>query len=171
MAPAEDVEVVRFYRVSRVPVMFGRWPTGERIPGGPYTALQFGVGAAVGGVMVSCWGFWARGNLLLSLVVLCAAVAGSTYLAGLARSVQGNPLSMGLGLWSVLVVARQGTCRGVAVRLVPPRRVCGQVAVDHRPPPAPRPAAGPDIAPPAAPVSPVPGVSAVQRLLAQTASR
>lgn len=77
-------EIARFYtRSRRFPKMIGRMNDGSRIPGGPYTLTQVGVGGAVLLVMLVTRGLlWSTGEILLDLLVTAGVAFAATWLVG-----------------------------------------------------------------------------------------
>lgn len=71
-----------YTRARKFPQLIGRTPDGTRIPGGPYTFLQVGAGAAVVAVMTQTTWLWARGDMISNVVVLVAVFAGTVFFTG-----------------------------------------------------------------------------------------
>ncbi|MGP5319146.1 hypothetical protein ACTXMB_14540 [Arthrobacter rhombi] len=177
----DQTQVTRFFQVSRVPIMFGRLPSGERIWGGPYTGAQLMTAFASLFIGIKTMNLWGTGSFLASLVILAMFIGGAVYVAGRLRSVRGNPLVLVEGWGRSMVAPKTGTYRGAKVFLPTPKRSgCHRILINN-PATARRPvfrtevvvATAPEgVADPVARISttqhtPVAGSSAVQHLLAQ----
>lgn len=177
----DQMQVTRFFRVSRVPIMFGRLPSGERIWGGPYTGAQLMTAFASLFVGVKTMNLWGTGNFLANLVILATFIGGSVYVAGLLRTVRGNPLVLIEGWGRSMVAPKTGTYRGARVVLPTPKRSGSRRIRVNNPPAAQPPVFRAEVVTETNPETvqapighestaqhaPVAGSSAVQHLLAQ----
>lgn len=116
--------VMRQYtRGLRIPALIGKLSGGWRIPGGPYTTVQFVGGASVVVMGASMSKHWARFdvpvNIALGLLVPLAVV----FVLGLIKPGGRGPLSMLGGVVVVLTRPSGGSHQGRALRLHAPRRL------------------------------------------------
>ncbi|MEA5456810.1 hypothetical protein SPF06_18970 [Sinomonas sp. JGH33] len=150
----EEVEIARFYRVSRIPTMVGRLPDGSKIPGGPYTALQFAVLAAMLIGLVTTWGLWAKfgflGNIAFFLLMLVVPV----YLAGMAKTTARSPLILAQGLGRFASASRTGTIDGLPLKFPKPHTAATHALYEAQPAPTGLPDPVPPVAPGPAPEQP-----------------
>lgn len=113
----------RFYtRTRRIPVTFGKFPSGERIPGGPYTGVQF-VGALLAGVLLlgTHW-LWGTGTALVDVVMgLGLAYGVVVVLKRAPDSLHEVRLTIS-GVFRLAFVSGSGTCRGRPVDTRAPRK-------------------------------------------------
>lgn len=89
----------RWYtRARKFPQLIGRTPDGTRIPGGPYTYTQVGVGAVVGVVLSQTMWLWAHAGMVGNTVFAIGATAGAVFLSGKLPPGMRNPLVLGSGI-------------------------------------------------------------------------
>lgn len=114
----------QFYtKGRRVPTLIGKDSAGRRIPGGPYTGLQF---LAMPGIPALLWytrGLWAGSMSILGSLALAALLTfGGVKLLGLVDFAARNPLYVIYGyLKQVKDLAPAGRCAG---RKLAPQRIC-----------------------------------------------
>lgn len=108
----------RFFTNTRhIPTTVGTMPaTGERIPGGPYTLVQF-----IGGLIVLGLGWitiplWGSGLFLSDLVVCLAAAGGSVWLLRYAPDDLTHVVTTTIGLGKILHDSAAGTFEGKALK-------------------------------------------------------
>lgn len=130
LAASEDFEIVRFYRISKYPLMLGRLPDGSKIWGGPYTSAQgfAGVGAIL--LTLSTWGLWAHYGLIGNLVIFATAVCVPVYLAGTIRTKSRNPLMIFMGVMKAFASPAAGSVGATTFKFRAPHQVTGTVVVD-----------------------------------------
>lgn len=149
-------EIARFYtRSRRFPKMIGRMNDGSRIPGGPYTLTQVGVGGAVLLVMLVTRGLlWSTGEILLDLLVTAGIAFIVTWLVGRIPMTRRNLLFAFLDGAAAMCKPFGGKYQGQTIRLPQPHAVGGGAQV-LSPRPA-RSAPSPAAAPPAPEGKPAP---------------
>lgn len=110
----EDLQIVRHYTSTRrVPVVFGRFRDGTKLPGGPYTGLQAVAGVVVVIVANLTRPLWGTGLELLDLVVALGIGYGAAFGAGRIPAVKGrNPALLALGWVAAITAPPQGESRG-----------------------------------------------------------
>ena len=141
----ETTDVVRFYtRGRRIPLMFGRFPDGTRIWGGPYTSVQFMGAAATLLVLWLTMPLWGRFGAIDFGVLLGVPFAVTVALRK-AQLGGRSPRSVLAGLASAYVQPSNGRLRGRALptprhRSVRSTIVLGLPAVQISPDPTPVPA-------------------------------
>lgn len=149
-------EIARFYtRSRRFPKMIGRMNDGSRIPGGPYTLTQVGVGGAVLLVMLVTRGLlWSTGEILLDLLVTAGIAFAVTWLVGRIPMTRRNLLFAFLDGAAAMFKPFGGKYQGQTIRLAQPHAAGGvSQALSPRPAqPAPS-AVAPDPAPTPHPAS------------------
>lgn len=171
----QPVIVTRTYQVSNVPILFGRTPAGERIPGGPYTLTQLIAGAGTFLLGYKTWefGWWNTGSTLTNLLFILVLSVSMLFLAKKTALLGKDPILLAEGILRSTAPEKQGTWQGRAYGLGRPGRRRGvRLLVDHADRgdhvPQPRPeeqrAA---VAADAAPDRPSADASTVQKLLAQ----
>lgn len=182
-------EIARFYtRSRRFPKMIGRMNDGSRIPGGPYTLTQVGVGGAVLLVMLVTRGLlWSTGEILLDLLMTAGIGFAATWLVGRIPMTRRNLLFAFLDGTAAVFKPFGGKYQGQAIRLAPPHAAGGGMQVlsprtDRTSPPVTAPSPTPKANPAPAPDprrtrrDPVPAAAevtqhrpetGVERLLAQ----
>lgn len=127
----EEQEVARFYtRSRRFPKMVGRMHDGTRIPGGPYTLTQAGVGGAILLIALMTRSKWGTGNIIFDLPLVVALAWGGAWLAGRIPSTRRNLLSVLAGAIGAVRRPVTGKYRGVTVQLRKPHTVRGRVSID-----------------------------------------
>ena len=73
----DQVEVVRWYtRARRFPKLIGKTPGGEKIWGGPYTLMQFIVGASVFFISVKTRDLWGNFGVVGDIALAGGASIG-----------------------------------------------------------------------------------------------
>lgn len=123
-------DVARYYTPGvRFPRLVGKTADGARIPGGPYTITQ-----AVGGLAVFVVGnglrpLWGGRSLVADYGALLVAVVVTVFALKFVRSGGRDPFTAGLALLGVYTQPRSGRVGGRAVRIRPPRRVRGRIAL------------------------------------------
>ncbi len=149
-------EIARFYtRSRRFPKMIGRMNDGSRIPGGPYTLTQVGVGGAVLLVMLVTRGLlWSTGEILIDLLVTAVIAFATTWLVGRIPMTRRNLLFAFLDGAAAMFKPFGGKYQGQTIRLAQPHAAGGgsQLLSPRPARPAPSPAT-PDPAPTAQPAS------------------
>lgn len=126
-------ETARFYtRSRRFPKMIGRMNDGSRIPGGPYTLTQVGVGGAVLLIMLVMRGLvWSTGEILLDLLVTAALAFAVTWLIGRLPMTRRNLLFAFLDAAAATFKPFSGKYQGQVIRLAAPHLAGG---ASHRTP-------------------------------------
>ncbi|MFI5825494.1 hypothetical protein ACIA8I_41575 [Streptomyces rishiriensis] len=170
-------EYGRFFTNTRhIPTTFGNNPaTGERLPGGPYTAVQVFGGMGVGVLMWMTNALWGTGVPLLDLGAGLAAMALTTWLLRYAPDDLTELWTLGIGASKILDAPRTGSYEGKPFKIrKAPKMPPGLARIyPTQPATAPRTGADPDQR---AQVSSTPtvrrhlGSSSVDRLLAHTTS-
>jgi len=137
-------EIARFYtRSRRFPKMIGRMNDGSRIPGGPYTLTQVGVGGAVLLVMLVTRGLlWSTGEILLDLLVTAGVAFAATWLVGRIPMTRRNLLFAFLDGAAAMFKPFGGKYQGQTIRLAQPHAAGGDTQV-LSPRPARRPVPSP----------------------------
>lgn len=110
----EDLQIVRHYTSTRrVPVVFGRFRDGTKLPGGPYTGLQAVAGVVVVIVANLTRPLWGTGLELLDLVVALGVGYAAAFGAGRIPAVKGrNPALLAFGWASAITAPTLGETRG-----------------------------------------------------------
>lgn len=192
-----DVErprVSRFYTgVRRIPIMIGK-AGNTRLPGGPYSVMQFMAGGAVlviGWNTMSVWGPLFGTFPLVRIVALLGMAATALWLAGQLPSTRRKIHHLAADTMGAIANPSAGTLNGQPMKLRSPHRLTGTVliagapAVDEHAPvhaavpvPAPVPAAQAVVveevlsAPSASsPVAPTRFASGLDRLLEQARTK
>lgn len=120
---APGVEVVKWYtRARRFPQLIGRTSDGTKLPGGPYTYTQVGLGVGVLLVGQKTARLWAHFGTATNVVVLVGITAAVVFLAGRLPIGGRNPLSLASGAVQAFTAPRHGRYRGVPVRAGKPQR-------------------------------------------------
>ena len=94
-AEQNQVQTGKFYTSARkIPQLIGVTPTGEKIPGGPYTVTQFALG-----ILVLVLGFvtrpiWGSGDIFSEILILLAVTVGVIYGAGKMPRTRRSPLNL-----------------------------------------------------------------------------
>lgn len=124
-------EIARFYtRSRRFPKMIGRMNDGSRIPGGPYTLTQVGVGGAVLLVMLVTRGLlWSTGEILLDLLVTAGVAFAPTWLVGRIPMTRRNLLFAFLDGAAAMFKPVGGKYQGQTIRLAQPHAAGGDTQV------------------------------------------
>lgn len=170
-------EYGRFFTNTRhIPMTFGSNPaTGERVPGGPYTAVQVIGGAGVGMLMWMTSALWGTGAPLLDLAVGLAAMALTTWLLRYAPDDITELWTLGIGASKTLDAPRAGSFEGKPFKIRKAPKMPPGLTRVYPAQPAAAPRTGTDTSQHAQ-VSSAPlvrrhlGSSSVDRLLAHTTS-
>lgn len=120
-------EIARFYtRSRRFPKMIGQMNDGSRIPGGPYTLTQIGVGGAVLLVMLVTRGLlWSTGEILLDLLLTASVAFAVTWLVGRLPMTRRNLLFAFLDAAAATFQPFGGKYQGQVIRLAAPHAAGG----------------------------------------------
>ncbi len=167
----------------RFPQMISRVPSGEKIPGGPYTTTQVVVAAVMLFVLFKTLDIWARFGLFVNAALFVTLTWGVVWLVGRSALTARNPISVISGAYAAIAAPATGRLDGRPVRIPRPRDVAAlpvPVTIDMsqfprqaslaaatdtpEPSPAPQPAATAP-SPPPPPVSPRPALSPLQQQL------
>jgi hypothetical protein len=131
----------KFFKTRIDQELVGRWPNGDKIPGGPYTLTQVVLGVSAG--VFTLWSKnhlgWTSGNVLMDLAITVGVVVAVIYL--LKTVVPDEPgllkqRSIGYATTTVSMADRNrtGSYRGKKYNTRPVRhRVRGRVLIDTRP--------------------------------------
>ena len=112
--------VLKFFKVSKIPVMFGRLPSGEAIPFGPYTGLQ-AIAAGISLILcIKLMPIVGTGNFFANIGLSGVIVAFSVYSAGKLQRLNGNPLMTMDAASKSLSLSKMGSFRGKPVTLAKP---------------------------------------------------
>ncbi|MBT1543200.1 hypothetical protein KK103_15665 [Curtobacterium flaccumfaciens pv. flaccumfaciens] len=129
-ADQEHRTVVRFFtRVRRVPILLGKL-NGWKIPGGPYTLTQMGIGSVVlvvGWNSKPLWGPLTGLTPLLQLGFLLAFSAGATWAAGKIPQSNRKLPDLVQDAYGAFTVPASGRYKGALIRLPRPQQVEGVV--------------------------------------------
>jgi hypothetical protein len=126
----EEQEVARFYtRAHRFPKMVGRMHDGTRIPGGPYTLAQAGVGGIILLIALITRAKWGTGNILFDLPMIVGFAWGGAWLAGRIPSTRRNLLHVITGAIGAMRRPVAGKYRGAPVQLRKPHSVHGRTGI------------------------------------------
>lgn len=121
-----DGEIARFYtRSRRFPKMIGRMTDGSRIPGGPYTLTQVGVGGTVLLGMLLTRTLWTTQAVLLDLAITAGVAWGVTWLVGLLPITRRNLFAAFLGAVAAMFKPTGGTYKGQVPKVRRPHHVVG----------------------------------------------
>lgn len=83
MSAENQTQTGKFYTAARkIPQLIGVTPTGERIPGGPYTPAQFGLGIATLVLGFITRPLWGHDEIISESLIIIAAATGITYGTG-----------------------------------------------------------------------------------------
>jgi hypothetical protein len=176
-------EHARFFtRARKIPILVGRLPDGQALPGGPYTLVQVLSGAGVGLVLSKTTEVWAHFGGLLDLVFAAGLVVAVIWGTGKLPNSGRNPFTWAMDAVSLYSTPRQGSLRGRALRVGRPHLVHHRLVVlQAKPAPEPSPEAAvsaPALADPPASTRPSaaavptgPAMSGVARLLAGAVTR
>lgn len=130
VADQEHRVVVRFFtRVRRVPILLGKL-NGWKIPGGPYTLTQMGIGSivlVVGWNSKPIWGSLTGLSLFLQLGALLAFSAGATWAAGKIPQTNRKLPDLVQDAYGAFTVPASGRYKGALIRLPRPHQVEGVV--------------------------------------------
>lgn len=128
-------EIARFYtRSRRFPKMIGQMNDGSRIPGGPYTLTQIGVGGAVLLVMLATRGLlWSTGEILLDLLLTASVAFAITWLVGRLPMTRRNLLFAFLDAAAATFQPFGGKYQGQVIRIAAPH-AAGGTALQTLPP-------------------------------------
>ncbi|GAB4590084.1 hypothetical protein [Nocardia sp. IFM 10818] len=137
---ARSPQLIRnFKRARRIPMLIGRTHTGERIPGGPYSPLQFlGTGAVVG-LLILTYPAWSRfGSSAQNIAVFVGLPAATLWLLGRLPQAGRNPVSIAVGALKALTsTVTTPTVNGRPVRAPrAPQALTGTVTISAAPRPA-----------------------------------
>lgn len=129
-ADQEHRVVVRFFtRVRRVPILLGKL-NGWKIPGGPYTLTQMGIGSVVlvvGWNSKPLWGPLTGLSPFLQLGALLAFSAGATWAAGKIPQTNRKLPDLVQDAYGAFTVPASGRYKGALIRLPRPHQVEGVV--------------------------------------------
>ena len=123
---------MRWYTRARrgVPILIGRTPNGERLPGGPYTLTQLVVFAATLGVGQVTVGLWGRFGGIGNLIVLAVTAVGLAWVASRVPTEKANGWAVFHGVRHTATISRAGKHRGGPVKVRGAHQVRGRVHVD-----------------------------------------
>lgn len=124
-------ETARFYTKSRrFPKMIGRMNDGSRIPGGPYTLTQVGVGGAVLLVLIVTRDvLWGTGEILVDLLLIALFALASLWLVGLLPITRRNVLLALIAAVAAMFKPFRGRYQGQPIRLAAPHGTGGSTLV------------------------------------------
>lgn len=193
MTMENEVEVARFYtRARRFPKQIGRTLDGAKIPGGPYSILQFTLGVSSIIVLVATRQAWGLGSIFFDFPVAAGLGWGVALITGRIPATRRNVLFVAWGAIAAAFAPPVGRYRDATIQIPKPHRAHGSPflfegrvlvpatssAVPATQPPVSPPAAEVDLptVPEIQEVAPQPQpnlvtsrpVSGVERLLAQT---
>lgn len=118
-----QLEVVKWYtRARKFPQLIGRTSDGFKIPGGPYTFTQVGVGVTVLMLGQQTARLWAHFGLMLNVVVLLGVTWAAIALSGRLPIGARNPLSIAEGALQAVMAPRTGKVAGRTVTIRRPHR-------------------------------------------------
>lgn len=109
----DQVQTGKFYTSARkIPQLIGVTPTGEKIPGGPYTVTQFALG-----ILVLVLGFmtrpiWGSGDIFSEILILLFVTVGVIYGAGKMPRTRRSPLNLMNCAMSLFTRPATGKYRG-----------------------------------------------------------
>lgn len=121
-------QVARFFTgARRIPVLIGKI-NGARIPGGPYTLTQLGIGGVVLWVGYKTADIWGPGLFpLIRLIVLAGAAWGATWAAGRIPVTRRRLPDLVADLGTAMSVPQLGSYKGAPVRIPRPHYYEGTV--------------------------------------------
>lgn len=152
MSEEQPREVARFYtRIRKIRTLFGRFPDGTKLWGGPYSGLQVAVAVVALIIALPTRDIWGFGMILLDLPASVAIAWGAAYLAGFIPITRRSPGSVVMGAAHAMSSKSVGRYKGQVVRLRPPHFAGGKAAIDFGfvVAPTPTPASHPETAQPA----------------------
>lgn len=111
-----------FTGARRIPLMVGRFATGEKIPFGPYRITQFVV---AGVVLVLCKltnPLWTSGNILADVATGAAIVVVAGVISGRIPLTKRSAFAMGRSLLQALSAPAEGAVRRAPITIRKPHR-------------------------------------------------
>lgn len=127
---ARPTEIARFYtRARKFPKLIGRLHDGTRIPGGPYTVTQLVALIVLTTGALLTRGLWGS-TMLADFVISLAIGVGGAFAIGMLPTQQRNLFSVAGGVLRAIRSPMQGRYQGVNVRIAPPHRARGAVAIN-----------------------------------------
>ena len=107
-------EYGRFFTSTRhIPMTFGTNPaTGERLPGGPYTAVQAFGGIGVGVLMGLTGSLWGTGTMIVDLVIGLGATALTVWLLRFMPEDLTEIWALGIGTTKIMDAPTGGSYEG-----------------------------------------------------------
>lgn len=128
--PAGETDVVRYFtRARRIPIVFGKFPEGTKVPGGPYTGMQLLVGGLAAAALYVTYDWWKFGGFIVDGITAVALVWGVTYLAGKIPTTGRNPLLAALSAVNVATAPIRGKVNGRPIRFVKPHRMISDLSI------------------------------------------
>lgn len=140
-----EPRVARFFTpVRRIPLLIGK-VGGQKLPFGPYTFMQLGIGATtlvVGMNTMALWGPLLGSSPITRLLALLIVSIGSVVLAASIPATKRKPHYVVSDAFGMLAGSGVGTYNGDPIRIAKPHQVTGVVllADDHAPQPESHPA-------------------------------
>lgn len=134
MADIEERDTARnFTNAKRITILFGKWPNGGRIPGGPYTGVQLvfgGVFLLVGWWTRPIWGPATGWPALIQIAGLILFTLGATILCGRIPATRRKLPDLVMDGFTAAAAPTFGKYQGRQLRLHPPRTYTGTVLMD-----------------------------------------
>lgn len=131
MSEDQPREVARFYtRIRKIRTLFGRFPDGTKLWGGPYSGTQVVVAVLALIIALPTRDLWGFGMILLDLPASVAIAWGGAYLAGFIPITRRSPGSVVMGFTHAINSKSAGRYKGQAVRLRPPHFAAGKTSID-----------------------------------------
>lgn len=127
-----EPRVVRFFTpVRRIPLLIGK--IGQaKLPFGPYTFMQLGIGAAtaiLGWNTMSLWGPLVGSSVIAQLVALLLASVGAVFISASIPATKRKPHYLLADTVGALTSANTGTFNGAPIRIARPHQVTGVVLI------------------------------------------